>query len=117
MTAYSINRDGRELICSTKTKLVAPRRSVKPSVGDLRMSCSNCGGQSFRPHVRQVRGGSARVVELVCDNSRGGGCQKVFKLDLAGCLEEGGKRTEGPTHKELIDKEASCLTHNLHLPS
>jgi len=93
--AYPVIRhvvDGRQFLGSPLTRLRVQRKSVHPSRwrGELWMRCERCGGLSYKPIMRPVEGGSARVVALVCDDSRGGGCLAVYKLDLAGCLEKGG---------------------------
>lgn len=82
--------DGREFLHAPKTRLRIARKKVTPSLGEAWMRCGNCGGMSMKPLVRGVEGGTAKVVALVCDDSRGGGCLAVYKLDIAGCMEKGG---------------------------
>lgn len=89
--------DGRGYIESPISNLRIQRKTVAPNSwkGHVWMNCGNCGGRSFRPIVKPVEGGSAQVVELVCDDSRGGGCLRVYKLDMAGCLAGGGTLNDG----------------------
>ena len=86
--------DGREFVEKPDFKLRMRRRMVRPGAGEIWMRCGNCGGRSFKPLVTPVAD-TGRVTGLVCDDSRGGGCLRVYKLDLAGCLEGGGNLNRG----------------------
>jgi uncharacterized C2H2 Zn-finger protein len=82
--------DGREFLEHPTSKLRVPRKTVSPAAGEIWMRCGRCGGMALRPLMRPAKGGSARVIALVCSDSRGGGCMAVYKLDRTGCLEGGG---------------------------